>query len=70
MTSHEGVKRLAVVLAGLLCATVVFICLEKKLTFGTLILSLLMSLFAIGAVWGFCQTVRWVLQGFRSEQDR
>jgi len=70
MTSHEGVKRLAIVLAGLLCVTVVFICLEKKFTFGTLILSLLMSLFAIGAVWGFCQTVRWVLKGFRSEYDQ
>ncbi|UCG47290.1 MAG: hypothetical protein JSU94_17580 [Phycisphaerales bacterium] len=70
MTSREGVKRLAIVLAGLLCATVAFICLERKFTFGTLILSLLMSLFAIGALWGFCQTVRWVLKGFRSEQDQ
>ena len=69
MTSHEGVKRLALVLVGLFGVTVILICLEKRYTFGTLILSLLISLFAIGAVWGFCQTVRWVLKGFQGGQD-
>lgn len=71
MISHEGIKRLAIVIAATVGMTVLLICLEKKLTFGTLILSLVLALFAVGALWGLCQTVWWVLRGLRDEpKDR
>jgi len=64
MVGREGLERLMLVVGVVVCCTVLFLWLEKNLSFGRVLISVLLSLLVVGAGWGLYQTVLWIREGF------